>query len=619
MHRGSSIGFGTMRLSTDRAREDGRSAGVVRAALDAGIRRLDTAHAYAHSDDDLGHNERLVARVVRAHLAEHPEATPPIIATKGGMARPQGRWEPDGRAATIRRHCEASLRALGQDRIALYFLHAPDPRVPFETTCRALRALLDEGLVAEVGLSNVGLRLLLRAREILPIAAVEIHLGPLDESRSAEEVVRQCLADGSPLFAHSPFGGRAKLSRFRKHPELREVGEALGATPFEVALAWLAGKSPLVVPLPGATRIETVQSVARAQDLVLPEDLARKLDVVFNPIAAMFEPLPLPRVPAGGGDPSDGEVVVLVGFPGAGKTVIAGDWTRSGYTRLSRDERGGRLTGVATELGRLLEGGARHVIVDNTYGRAADRREVLDVAARFGVPVRCVWLTTTLEDAQINAAERWLAHFGTFDVPESEVKTARKRVANLIGPSAQFGYRRAFEAPEPSEGFATIEARDFVRTAREGFDQRAVIVDLDGVLWESRAGARTPKSLADLVVREDRGATLRRYADDGFVILATTWQPEIDYLEGGAAGLDVLAAALSEGLGVPLDVAACPHPAGPPVCWCRKPLPGLGVLFINRHRLDPAACIHVGRDPHDKLFADRLGFRYVDHETFFLS
>src|SRR5688572_3707073 len=137
------VGLGAMRLSTAPDRDDDRGLAVLCAAIDAGVTLIDTADVYGHGADDLGHNERLVARA----RARHPHVT---VVTKGGLTRPGGAWVPDGRA----RHLAAAARA-SRDRLGpidLYLLHAPDPRVPLATSVRALASLLSDGVVARIGL-----------------------------------------------------------------------------------------------------------------------------------------------------------------------------------------------------------------------------------------------------------------------------------------------------------------------------------------------------------------------------------------------------------------------------------------------------------------------------------
>src|SRR5262245_8478358 len=137
------IGLGCMRLSTVQTRDPERAISVIHAALDAGATLLDTADAYGIDDADTGHNERLIAQALKAWSGDARTIT---VATKGGLVRPGGRWVPDGRAKHLRDACEASLRALDVSAINLYQLHAVDPRVPLETSVRALAELQQAGL-----------------------------------------------------------------------------------------------------------------------------------------------------------------------------------------------------------------------------------------------------------------------------------------------------------------------------------------------------------------------------------------------------------------------------------------------------------------------------------------
>jgi len=163
-------------LSTDPERDEQLALETIAAAIDAGVTVFDTARSYGLSEDDLGHNERLLARALRRLGAEARAR----IVTKGGMTRVGGVWVPDGRAKTLRADCEASLAALDGLPIDLYLIHAPDPRTPWRTSLRALERLVADGLVRSVGVSNVNRRLLDEALELAPIAAVQVALGPFD-------------------------------------------------------------------------------------------------------------------------------------------------------------------------------------------------------------------------------------------------------------------------------------------------------------------------------------------------------------------------------------------------------------------------------------------------------
>jgi histidinol phosphatase-like enzyme len=148
---------------------------------------------------------------------------------------------------------------------------------------------------------------------------------------------------------------------------------------------------------------------------------------------------------------------------------------------------------------------------------------------------------------------------------------------------------------------------------------RALIVWCDDVLVRSRSGARSPSSADDVEVVAERGAVLRGYQQQGWRVLGLSWRPEIADGTLTREQADASFARVEELLGVPIETLYCPHGAGPPVCWCRKPLPGLGVLFIQRHRLDAAQCIYVGAGPQDPGFARRLGFQYRSADDFFAS
>src|SRR4051794_37864755 len=150
--RVSAVGYGGMHLSIqDRPPED-HGVHVIQAALDAGVTLIDTADVYCLDDRDLGHNERLVARALQRW---HGDVSDVIVATKGGMTRPAGRWERDASPQHLRSACERSLAALDIERIDLYQLHAPDPRIPIADSVGALADLQREGKIRWIGLSNV--------------------------------------------------------------------------------------------------------------------------------------------------------------------------------------------------------------------------------------------------------------------------------------------------------------------------------------------------------------------------------------------------------------------------------------------------------------------------------
>src|SRR5262245_31645439 len=267
-----------MRLSTEPDRDDDKGVAVLHAAFDAGITLLDTADAYCRDDSERGHNERLIARALATCNGDRSRVQ---VATKGGLTRPGGRWEADGRAKHLAAACDASRRSLGVERIALYQLHAPDPRTPFSTSVRALAALKEGGAIERIGLCNVTVGQIEEARQIVDIDAVQIELSVLRDDNVLSGVVPYCIEHRIQLIAYRPFGGAQRARKIARDPALRDVAVRHGATPHDIALAWLLDLSDLIVPIPGPTRIETAASLDRAPRIELTDAERAQLDERF--------------------------------------------------------------------------------------------------------------------------------------------------------------------------------------------------------------------------------------------------------------------------------------------------------------------------------------------------
>jgi aryl-alcohol dehydrogenase-like predicted oxidoreductase/predicted kinase len=562
-----------MRLSTDASRDEPRALDTIAAAADAGVTVFDTARAYGRDESDLGHNERLLAQALRRCGAERNAR----VVTKGGMARAGAAWVPDGRAKAIRGDCEASLAALDGLEIDLYLIHAPDPRRPWRTALRALGRLLDEGLVKRVGVSNVNRGQLDEALELAPIAAVEVGLSVFDDRALRGGIVERCVESGVALIAHSALGGPRRAKRLGRNGVVAAVADARGAAPAEVALAWLLDLSPNVIAIPGATQPGTARSAASAATLELDDRERSALRRAFGGLRPAVA-----RVREGG----DGEIVLVMGIPGAGKSRVAEDYVVRGYLRLNRDERGGSLRELADALDAELASGARRAVLDNTYLTRAARSHVIEIASRHGLPVRCIWLDTPLAQAQVNLVERVIDRVGSLPDPD-ELRTLSRRRDGVLAPTSQMRALRELEPPAADEGWASLERVPFDRSSRRRQGKAGVFVAaaaLDQPGWR--------EALRD--------------ADRAAPHLIFDWQP------GGT--VDALAPALatlrSEVSGR-VESAICPHAGGPPTCWCRPPLPGLPLAFARAHGLEPSRSVLVGARPAHRRLAEVLGARYV--------
>jgi len=260
------LGFGAMRITGSGIWGDPDDPAAARDLLghvvDAGVDLIDTADSYGPEV-----SENLISEAL------HPYPDGLVIATKGGFTRSgPGRWEPNCRPERLKRCCEDSLRRLKLERIDLYQLHTVDPKVPIEDSVGALAELLEEGKVRHIGLSNVGLEELERARDITPIVSVQNRYNLAD--RRSEEILERCQDLGLGFLPWFPLntGNLAQPGG-----KLDEIARAHDATPAQVALAWLLQRSPVTLPIPGTSSIEHFDENLEAAQLELSDQAMEAL------------------------------------------------------------------------------------------------------------------------------------------------------------------------------------------------------------------------------------------------------------------------------------------------------------------------------------------------------
>jgi aryl-alcohol dehydrogenase-like predicted oxidoreductase len=272
----SAIGLGEMPMSLAGRPDEARSVRTIHAALDAGVTLIDTADAYCIDESEVGHGERLVAKALAAWPGDRDRV---LVATKGGHTREGGEWGLDGRPEHLRRACEASLRALGVEAIGLYQFHRPDPKVPFAESVGAMAELKEAGKARLVGLSNVSVDQIRQARQLVQVASVQNEFSP--HFRRSEGELAFCAAERIAFLPWSPLGGIGRGGDLGgRHRAFAEVAEAHGVSAQQVALAWQLAKAPVVIPIPGSSRPETITDSAAATRLRLSDDELARLDQV---------------------------------------------------------------------------------------------------------------------------------------------------------------------------------------------------------------------------------------------------------------------------------------------------------------------------------------------------
>ncbi len=271
----SAIGLGGMPMSIEGRPDAERSIATIHAALDAGVTLIDTADAYHRDTGEVGHNEELIARALR----EYGAGDDVLIATKGGHLRPgDGTWTRNGDPEYLKRAAKESARRLGVDAIGLYQFHRPDPEVPYADSVGAIRDLLDEGVILMAGISNADVAQIDEAREVLGGRLVSVQNQFSPAFRSSQGELEHCAELGIAFLPWSPLGGIKNAKDLAgRHGAFQEVADEVGASVYQVTLAWELALAPVVVPIPGASRPESIRDSAGATELVLTAEQVARL------------------------------------------------------------------------------------------------------------------------------------------------------------------------------------------------------------------------------------------------------------------------------------------------------------------------------------------------------
>jgi pyridoxine 4-dehydrogenase len=260
------LGFGAMRITGEgvwgEPANRAEAIRVLRRAVELGVNFIDTADSYGP-----GVSEEIIAEAL------HPYPAGLVIATKGGYARPgPNQWVEDGRPEHLRAACEASLRRLRLEQIDLYQLHRIDPKVPVEDQLGALRHLRAHGKIKHIGLSEVSVKQIQQARTMVPIVSVQNRYSLVD--RGSEDVLEYCEKEKIGFIPWFPLAA----GRVTSESPISRIAARWNATPSQVALAWLLARSPVMLPIPGTSKVQHLEENLAAAGLKIDANTMQELD-----------------------------------------------------------------------------------------------------------------------------------------------------------------------------------------------------------------------------------------------------------------------------------------------------------------------------------------------------
>jgi pyridoxine 4-dehydrogenase len=272
----SAIGLGGMPMSLSNRPPESQSIQVIHRALDLGITLIDTADSYCKDETDKHHNEKLIAKA----LSEYPgDVSNVIVATKGGLMRPNGAWTRNGNPEHLRETIRESFQALGGEKaIDLWQYHSPDPEYSIKESLTVAKEAVDEGLIKFVGVSNFSVEQIKRAREIVEIVSVQNQFNPWYRLPEIDGVLRYCERESLTFLPWSPLGGSRRVGSLEDVEAIAQLATEKQVSVYCIVLAWLRAKSPCVVPIPGASKVASIEDSVRALEVTLTEAEIAKID-----------------------------------------------------------------------------------------------------------------------------------------------------------------------------------------------------------------------------------------------------------------------------------------------------------------------------------------------------
>jgi aryl-alcohol dehydrogenase-like predicted oxidoreductase len=272
----SAIGLGGMPMSIYDRPPESQSLATIHRALDLGITFIDTADSYCKDESDKHHNERLIYKALKTYQGDTSNV---IIATKGGLMRPEQSWTRNGNPEHLRDTIRVSHEALGGEKpIDIWQYHSPDPDYTIAESLKPAKEAVEAGLVKFVGVSNFSVEQIKEARDVVDIVSVQNQYSPWNRQPEFDGVLEYCQQEGLTFLPWSPFGGMRRHDKLQHIPVLAELSQEKNVSVYCIVLAWLRAKSPCILPIPGASKAQSIEDSVQTVNIKLSPEEMQRLD-----------------------------------------------------------------------------------------------------------------------------------------------------------------------------------------------------------------------------------------------------------------------------------------------------------------------------------------------------
>ncbi|AFZ04069.1 aldo/keto reductase [Calothrix sp. PCC 6303] len=272
----SAIALGGMPMSIYDRPPESQSIDTIHRALDLGITFIDTADSYCKDESDKHHNEKLIYRALQTYKGDTSKV---IIATKGGLMRPNQSWTQNGNPQHLRQTIRVSFEALGGKKpIDIWQYHSPDPQYTIEESLKAAKEAVDEGLIRFVGVSNFSVEQIKQARDVVDIVSVQNQYSPWQRQPEFDGVLDYCQQENLTFLPWSPFGGMRRHAGLQDMPVLAKLAQEKAVSVYCIVLAWLRSKSSCILPIPGASKASSVEDSVHAINVTLSQEEVESID-----------------------------------------------------------------------------------------------------------------------------------------------------------------------------------------------------------------------------------------------------------------------------------------------------------------------------------------------------